>query len=82
MISSCESEGYMLAMLAVHSYLVPILGDGSYYSAGPAPFLGIYSFSILEGRNRVQKSHGDFTLNQWQGLRQEEPLWEGVNTPP
>jgi beta-xylosidase len=51
----------------------PILGDGSYYSADPAPFVVNDTFYILAGRDEAPKGHGDFIMNEWQVFSTKDP---------
>jgi hypothetical protein len=51
----------------------PILGDGSYYSADPAPFVVNDTFYILAGRDEAPKNHRDFVMNEWQMFSTKNP---------
>ncbi|HEY4380627.1 MAG TPA: family 43 glycosylhydrolase [Acidobacteriaceae bacterium] len=44
----------------------PILSDGSYYSADPAPIVVGDTLYILAGRDEAQPSVNNFVMNQWQ----------------
>jgi beta-xylosidase len=52
----------------------PILGDGSYYSADPAPFVVNDTFYIIAGRDEAPKGRGDFMMNEWQIFSTKDPL--------
>jgi beta-xylosidase len=51
----------------------PILGDGSYYSSDPAPFVVNDTLYILAGRDEAPKKHGDFVMNEWQVFSTKNP---------
>jgi beta-xylosidase len=44
----------------------PILGDGSYYSADPAPLVAGDTLYILAGRDEAPAGVNDFVMNEWQ----------------
>ena len=44
----------------------PILSDGSYYSADPAPLVVGDSLYILAGRDEAAPAENDFVMNEWQ----------------
>ncbi|WP_233581439.1 family 43 glycosylhydrolase [Acidipila sp. EB88] len=44
----------------------PILGDGSYYSADPAPIVSNGRLYILAGRDEAPPDRNDFIMNEWQ----------------
>jgi hypothetical protein len=44
----------------------PILGDGSYYSADPAPVVAGDTLYILAGRDEAPGNVNDFIMNEWQ----------------
>ena len=44
----------------------PILGDGSYYSADPAPVVSNGKLYILAGRDEAPQDVNDFIMNEWQ----------------
>ncbi|KAG8630767.1 hypothetical protein KVT40_002386 [Elsinoe batatas] len=50
----------------------PLLADGSYYSADPAPFVVGDTFYILSGRDEAGPRTNDFIMNQWM-------LWSSKN---
>jgi hypothetical protein len=52
----------------------PILGDGSYYSADPAPFAVNGTFYILCGRDEAPKGQRDFLMNEWQIFSTKDPV--------
>jgi hypothetical protein len=51
----------------------PILFDGSFYSADPAPFVVNNTFYILCGRDEAPSNRRDFVMNEWQILSTKEP---------
>lgn len=44
----------------------PILGDGSFYSADPAPLVSNGTLYILAGRDQAAENVNDFVMNEWQ----------------
>jgi beta-xylosidase len=50
----------------IHNTGNPILGDGSYYSADPAPIVAGDTLYILAGRDEAPASENDFIMNEWQ----------------
>lgn len=44
----------------------PILGDGSFYSADPAPFVVDDTVYILSGRDEADSGTNSFIMNEWQ----------------
>ena len=50
----------------VHSAGNPILSDGSYYSADPAPIVVGDTLYILAGRDEAAPDVNDFIMNEWQ----------------
>lgn len=44
----------------------PILGDGSYYSADPAPLVVGDTLYFLAGRDEAPPGVNDFIMNEWQ----------------
>lgn len=44
----------------------PILADGSFYSADPAPLVVNDTVYILSGRDEAGATHNDFVINEWQ----------------
>ncbi|RXS97293.1 family 43 glycosylhydrolase [Silvibacterium dinghuense] len=44
----------------------PILSDGSYYSADPAPLVAGDTLYILAGRDEAPPNVNDFIMNEWQ----------------
>jgi len=50
----------------IHSAGNPILADGSYYSADPAPIVAGDTLYILAGRDETPADVNDFTMNEWQ----------------
>lgn len=53
----------------------PILGNGSVYSADPAPFVVGNTVYILSGRDEASATTNDFIMNEWQ-------VFEAVNPSP
>ncbi|PNS21264.1 hypothetical protein CAC42_1043 [Sphaceloma murrayae] len=51
--------------LNVQSTGNPLLADGSFYSADPAPFVAGDTFYILSGRDEAGPTRNDFIMNQW-----------------
>jgi hypothetical protein len=51
----------------------PILADGDYYSADPAPFVADGALWILAGRDQAPSDVNDFVMSEWQLLRTEDP---------
>ncbi len=50
----------------IHSAGNPILSDGSYYSADPAPIVVGDTLYILAGRDEAPSNVNDFIMNEWQ----------------
>jgi hypothetical protein len=50
----------------IHSKGNPILSDGSYYSADPAPVVVGDTLYILAGRDEAAPGQNDFIMNEWQ----------------
>jgi hypothetical protein len=50
----------------VHSAGNPILSDGSYYSADPAPIVAGDTLYILAGRDEAAPNVNNFIMNEWQ----------------
>ena len=50
----------------IHSKGNPILSDGSYYSADPAPVVAGDTLYILAGRDEAAPDRNDFIMNEWQ----------------
>ena len=50
----------------IHSRGNPILSDGSYYSADPAPIVVDDTLYILAGRDEAPPNRNDFIMNEWQ----------------
>jgi beta-xylosidase len=50
----------------IHSAGNPILADGSYYSADPAPVVVGNTLYILAGRDEAPPDVNDFIMNEWQ----------------
>ncbi|AEU39046.1 glycoside hydrolase family 43 [Granulicella mallensis MP5ACTX8] len=50
----------------IHSAGNPILSDGSYYSADPAPIVVRDTLYILAGRDEAAPNVNNFVMNEWQ----------------
>lgn len=50
----------------IHSHGNPILSDGSYYSADPAPVVVGDTLYILAGRDEAPANVNNFIMNEWQ----------------
>lgn len=55
-----------VAPSVIHSKGNPILSDGSYYSADPAPIVVGDTLYILAGRDEAAPNVNDFVMNEWQ----------------
>lgn len=51
----------------------PILGDGSLYSADPAPFVVDDTVYILAGRDEANPTTNDFIMNEWEIFEATNP---------
>ncbi|MPT48650.1 MAG: glycosyl hydrolase family 43 [Sphingobium sp.] len=51
----------------------PILAEGDYYSADPAPFVADGALWILAGRDEAPADVNDFIMKEWQLLRTTDP---------
>ncbi|KAF2428984.1 Arabinanase/levansucrase/invertase [Tothia fuscella] len=51
----------------------PILADGKYYSADPAPFVANDTLYICAGRDEAPNGVNDFRMNEWQILATPNP---------
>jgi beta-xylosidase len=58
---------------AFHSPGNPILGDGTFYSADPAPFVFNGSLYIIAGRDESGPLQTDFVMNEWQLFKTDNP---------
>lgn len=56
----------------IHSSGNPILSDGSYYSADPAPVVAGDTLYILAGRDEAPPNRNDFVMNEWQIFATED----------
>ena len=61
-----EGEAQQSKPLAVHSAGNPILSDGSYYSADPAPIVVGDTLYILAGRDTAPPEVNDFLMPGWE----------------
>lgn len=46
----------------------PILGDGTYYSADPAPLVVDDTLYVFAGRDEAGVTQNDFIMNEWQAF--------------
>ena len=53
---------------AIHAESNPILSDGEYYSADPAPLVADGRLYILAGRDEAPADVNDFIMKEWQLL--------------
>ena len=63
--------GLTLAMAAPQAVMAvdnPILDDGSYYSADPAPLVVDDTLYIFAGRDEAGVTQNDFIMNEWQAF--------------
>jgi len=61
----------------VHAEGNPILADGNYYSADPAPLVADGRLYILAGRDEAPPDVNDFRIREWQLLVTEDTVhWE------
>jgi hypothetical protein len=64
------AEGYsqdrVVAPRIIHGTGNPILSDGSYYSADPAPIVVGDTLYIFAGRDEAPPDVNDFIMNEWQ----------------
>ncbi|KAF5526300.1 Arabinoxylan arabinofuranohydrolase [Colletotrichum aenigma] len=51
----------------------PIIADGSYYSADPAPLVVNNTVYILSGRDQAPANQNTFVINEWQMLSSSNP---------
>ncbi|KAI0431997.1 glycosyl hydrolase [Xylaria sp. FL1042] len=51
----------------------PILADGSYYSADPAPIVVNGTVYVVSGRDQAGATENNFVINQWQVLESADP---------
>jgi hypothetical protein len=51
----------------------PILADGAFYSADPAPYVVNDTLYIVAGRDEAGKNVNDFQMNEWQILSTKDP---------
>ena len=51
----------------------PILSDGSFYSADPAPYIFNNTLCIVAGRDEAGRTVNDFVMNEWQILCTPDP---------
>lgn len=55
----------------------PILGDGSVYSADPAPLVVNETVYILTGRDEADAQTNSFVMNEWQIFEAQSPVPSG-----
>ena len=56
----------------IHSAGNPILADGDYYSADPAPLVADGRLYILAGRDEAPPDVNDFIMQEWQLLATDD----------
>ena len=64
--ASAYTSGQQPQPGVVHSAGNPILSDGSYYSADPAPIVVGDTLYILAGRDEAPPNINNFVMNEWQ----------------
>lgn len=64
-VSTASGQGLPRPQV-IHSSGNPILSDGSYYSADPAPMVAGDTLYILAGRDEAAPDQNDFVMNEWQ----------------
>jgi len=65
-VPSCGSTQTTPSARIIHGAGNPILSDGSYYSADPAPVVAGDTLYILAGRDEAPPNRNDFVMNEWQ----------------
>ncbi|KAF4556172.1 Hypothetical protein D9617_1g080470 [Elsinoe fawcettii] len=71
------AAGAVAQTINVQSTGNPLLADGSYYSADPAPFVVGDTFYILSGRDEAGPRTNDFIMNQWMLWSSKTPTAAG-----
>jgi hypothetical protein len=66
LLAQCSAQTVPLAPQVIHNSGNPILSDGSYYSADPAPIVAGDTLYILAGRDEAAPNRNDFVMNEWQ----------------
>jgi hypothetical protein len=66
LISVANAQTPALKSEIIHNAGNPILGDGSYHSADPAPLVAGGTLYILAGRDEAPPNQNDFVMNEWQ----------------
>lgn len=66
MLASVPSLSAAQPHRVIESQGNPILSDGSYYSADPAPVMAGDTLYILAGRDEAPVDVNDFVMNEWQ----------------
>ncbi len=61
-----SAQAQLLSPEIIHGAGNPILSDGSYYSADPAPVVTGDTLYILAGRDQARTKQNDFVMNEWQ----------------
>ncbi|KAF6812743.1 glycosyl hydrolase family 43 protein (xylosidase/arabinosidase) [Colletotrichum musicola] len=56
----------------------PIIADGSYFSADPAPLVVNNTVYILTGRDQAPANQNSFVINEWQMLSSSDPRPSGA----
>lgn len=68
-VAAATPGGYRV----IHSHGNPILADGSYYSADPAPLVVDGRLYILAGRDEAPHGVNDFVMDQWEMFVTKDP---------
>ncbi|GKT58381.1 glycosyl hydrolase family 43 protein [Colletotrichum tofieldiae] len=74
-------QGLLLAVQAqgtITSTGNPIIADGSYYTADPAPLVVNNTVYILNGRDAAPTNQNAFAMNEWQMLSSSDPRPSGA----
>lgn len=65
-VAAAAQQPHGQSFQVLHSPGNPILGDGSAYSADPAPLAADGTLYILAGRDEAPSDVNDFIVNEWQ----------------
>ncbi|WP_254775247.1 family 43 glycosylhydrolase [Pseudoxanthomonas sp. GM95] len=65
---ACASSAQQPASRQVQAHVNPIMADGQYYSADPAPLVADGRLYILAGRDEAAPDVNDFVMKEWQLL--------------
>ncbi|KAL0940534.1 glycosyl hydrolase family 43 protein (xylosidase/arabinosidase) [Colletotrichum truncatum] len=78
-ITSLLLQGLLVAaQTTITSTGNPILADGSYYSADPAPLVVNNTVYILSGRDTAPANQNAFVMNEWQMFSSSDPRPSGA----